>query len=186
MPTYAELLKDPRWQKKRLEILQRDAWTCTNCGDKDKTLHVHHRYYRYGKNPWEYDEDAYQTLCEPCHTARTSLDKAFKAALEEEFDKERALGYLQCLVALDNCTEVRVRTYEHALGVADAIGSGIDADDVLGCIGPENVFFPVELQIDVATGRWTRDSDAETRMARRKLTIAAEKIAQMIRKDSGE
>ncbi len=29
--TYAEQLKDPRWQKRRLEILQRDEWRCL-CG----------------------------------------------------------------------------------------------------------------------------------------------------------
>lgn len=26
--TYAEKLKDPRWQKRRLEIFERDDWTC--------------------------------------------------------------------------------------------------------------------------------------------------------------
>lgn len=49
--SYLELLKDPRWQKRRLEILERDGWECQNCGGKDKTLHVHHKRYR-GK-PWE-------------------------------------------------------------------------------------------------------------------------------------
>lgn len=29
--SYAEQLKDPRWQKKRLEILNRDEWKCTWC-----------------------------------------------------------------------------------------------------------------------------------------------------------
>ena len=30
--TYTEKLKDPRWQKKRLEILERDNWECQDCG----------------------------------------------------------------------------------------------------------------------------------------------------------
>jgi len=67
--TYAEKLKDPRWQKKRLEILERDSFMCKNCGRDDKTLHVDHKIYRKGFDPWEYDETDLQTLCEDCHKA---------------------------------------------------------------------------------------------------------------------
>jgi 5-methylcytosine-specific restriction endonuclease McrA len=31
--TYSELLKSPKWQKKRLEIMSRDKFTCKKCGD---------------------------------------------------------------------------------------------------------------------------------------------------------
>lgn len=65
--TYAEKLKDPRWQRKRLEILQRDDFTCQNCLATDKTLHIHHGYYRRGLEPWEYDGTTLWTLCEDCH-----------------------------------------------------------------------------------------------------------------------
>jgi 5-methylcytosine-specific restriction endonuclease McrA len=68
MSTYAELLKDPRWQRKRLEILNRDEWMCM-CGDTTTTLHVHHRYYVKGRDPWEYPDFCYVTLCETCHGA---------------------------------------------------------------------------------------------------------------------
>lgn len=65
--SYAEKLKDPRWQKKRLEILQRDEWTCRYCGDKETTLHVHHDFYIPGEEPWEADEYFLITLCSDCH-----------------------------------------------------------------------------------------------------------------------
>ena len=65
--TYSEKLKDPRWQKKRLRILERDNWTCRRCLSADKTLHVHHRYYIKGANPWEYHDEVLRTLCEDCH-----------------------------------------------------------------------------------------------------------------------
>jgi hypothetical protein len=65
--SYFEKLKDPRWQKLRLEIMQRDGFACVNCGDKDSTLHVHHKFYRKGAAPWEYLDDALETLCEACH-----------------------------------------------------------------------------------------------------------------------
>lgn len=64
---YLEKLKDPRWQKKRLEILQRDEWTCKICFDGESTLHVHHRYYTYGADPWDYPNEALVTLCHACH-----------------------------------------------------------------------------------------------------------------------
>jgi len=70
--TYAEKLRDPRWQKKRLEVLQRDGWTCQRCNAKDKTLHVHHYHYVRGKEPWEYENNSLVTLCERCHEIEAS------------------------------------------------------------------------------------------------------------------
>lgn len=71
--SYSEKLKDPRWQKKRLEILQRDNWTCTSCGGTKTTLHVHHKYYTYGNEPWEYNNNVLITLCEHCHKSEESF-----------------------------------------------------------------------------------------------------------------
>jgi hypothetical protein len=67
MKTYSEKLKDPRWQRKRLEIMERDTFTCVICGDDKSTLNVHHTYYGKGKLPWDYDIKHLITLCEPCH-----------------------------------------------------------------------------------------------------------------------
>lgn len=64
--SYSELLKDPRWQKKRLIILERDEWTCQLCGDESSELHVHHKKY-VGK-PWECPDKQLQTLCKTCHS----------------------------------------------------------------------------------------------------------------------
>lgn len=68
--TYLEKLKDPRWQKKRLEVLSRDDFSCTGCGDNSSTLHVHHISYQ-GNNPWDTDLDLLRTLCEYCHNEET-------------------------------------------------------------------------------------------------------------------
>jgi hypothetical protein len=64
---YYEKLKDPRWQKLRLEIMQRDDFTCQMCGDKNKTLNVHHRRYIKNTEPWDYPPHTLVTLCEICH-----------------------------------------------------------------------------------------------------------------------
>jgi hypothetical protein len=68
--TYAEKLRDPRWQKKRLEILNLDNWTCRICGDTETTLHVHHLLYIRGREPWNYVDEVFMTLCEDCHLAQ--------------------------------------------------------------------------------------------------------------------
>lgn len=65
--TYKEQLLDPRWQKKRLVILDRDGWTCRYCGNTKKTLHVHHNYYIKGNLAWDYPDDSLCTLCSDCH-----------------------------------------------------------------------------------------------------------------------
>jgi len=69
--SYLEKLKDPRWQKKRLKIFERDEWSCQNCASEEKTLCVHHRYYLQGSDPWEYPDEALVTLCEECHKEET-------------------------------------------------------------------------------------------------------------------
>ena len=66
--SYSKQLKDPRWQKLRLRILERDGWMCQLCGAEHLTLHVHHGFYD-GRKPWEYPPDSLWTLCETCHEA---------------------------------------------------------------------------------------------------------------------
>ena len=70
MKTYSEKLKDPRWQRKRLEVLERNDFHCEMCGDGEATLHVHHKTYFKGREPWEYDADQLAALCEECHGIR--------------------------------------------------------------------------------------------------------------------
>lgn len=66
--TYAEKLKHPLWQKKRLSILERDNFTCSLCHNKEETLHVHHHLYEFGKDPWDYPNDLLVTYCATCHS----------------------------------------------------------------------------------------------------------------------
>lgn len=65
--TYGEKLQDPKWQRKRLEIMRRDDFTCQLCGDKETTLNVHHHEYWPNTEPWNYPDDNFQTLCRWCH-----------------------------------------------------------------------------------------------------------------------
>jgi 5-methylcytosine-specific restriction endonuclease McrA len=92
--TYSEQLKDPRWQRKRLEVMQRDEFKCCECGSTSKTLHVHHRYYVSHRYPWEYPNFCYRTVCDECHyeirqsveDLRQSIDEGSTEAHGDEWE----------------------------------------------------------------------------------------------------
>lgn len=65
--TYAEQLRHPNWQRRRLEILSAAGWQCTCCYAQDKPLHVHHRRYIRGRMAWDYEDADLQALCDDCH-----------------------------------------------------------------------------------------------------------------------
>lgn len=99
--SYAEKLRDPRWQKKRLEILERDEWMCQNCFDSESTLVVHHRRYLKGTEPWEYPNGLLLTLCVNCHECERVYRQEYESRLLEELKshfladdiRELALGF---------------------------------------------------------------------------------------------
>ena len=78
--TYWQKLKDPRWQKKRLEVLQESEFHCQVCGDGEETLHVHHKEYFKGREPWEYDVKQLAVLCESCHSIHHSEEDELNLA----------------------------------------------------------------------------------------------------------
>lgn len=110
--TYAEKLKDPRWQKKRLEILNRDNFTCRagSCFETEKTLHVHHLDYIHGNDPWDYPDYYFLTVCEDCHNDITEnrrdneqlLIRSFRLQLHDTFIQRCATQ----IFASDNLHEI--------------------------------------------------------------------------------
>lgn len=95
--TYAEKLKDQRWQKKRLELLEAAEWKCQNdcCrNEKDKpTLHVHHKLYLRKTDPWDYEDWAYQVLCDECHETEQRLMETAHSMLAK-------IPYLQTVLVM--------------------------------------------------------------------------------------
>lgn len=86
---YSEKLKDPRWQKKRLEIFNRDEFACSVCFDTESTLCVHHKHYIKNLEPWEYPNELLTTLCSSCHEYETEnmslAENKLIQALKEKF-----------------------------------------------------------------------------------------------------
>lgn len=75
--TYFEKLRDPRWQKKRLEAMSAVDFSCEMCGDCESTLNVHHKQYFKGREPWEYDIGQLVTLCESCHKEHHASEDSY-------------------------------------------------------------------------------------------------------------
>lgn len=85
--SYSEKLQNPLWQRKRLEIFDRDNWTCQQCGDKTTQLEIHHTSYWSQFEPWEYPNDMLITVCHRCHgteQVRFHYEKSLVTALREK------------------------------------------------------------------------------------------------------
>lgn len=123
MKTYKEQLRDPRWQRRRMEILDRDKFRCRHCASEEKTLHVHHLFYETGRAPWEYPEHAYLTLCEDCHAEeernKTVSDWRLIASLRALGADNKALDRLSLMLEeLATCTKFpgsSLQRFEEAL-----------------------------------------------------------------------
>jgi len=89
--TYAEKLRDPRWQRRRLEIMQLARFQCERCDADSKTLVVHHLVYRVGSEPWCYPDNELVCLCQECHDSEHDMSAEDRAGMDEE---ARGEGFL--------------------------------------------------------------------------------------------
>lgn len=62
---YYQDLEHPKWQTKRMIIINRDK-QCALCGSH-LNLQAHHTKYIKGKRAWEYPNSTLVTLCRDCH-----------------------------------------------------------------------------------------------------------------------
>lgn len=106
--TYSEKLKDPRWQKKRLEIMNRDSFTCQVCYSETDTLNVHHLVYFKNTEPWDYINDHLVTLCENCHKTESSIN--INKAMADLMICKQSLIYILALLKQIIPTEVNSKT----------------------------------------------------------------------------
>lgn len=98
--SYYELLKHPKWQEKRLRIMERAGFKCENCEENESMLAVHHSYYERGLDPWEYPDESLHCLCDPCHKYAETLRVGINRLLGE-MDFSRLLQLLGILKGLD-------------------------------------------------------------------------------------
>lgn len=104
---YSRKLADPRWQKRRLEILQRDKFTCTCCADTESELHVHH--LKYTGEPYEAPEQDLKTLCNVCHYISTYVYKDKQISHAHKFLYEDGLNIIVIHLVSGTVTLFRYR-----------------------------------------------------------------------------
>jgi len=98
--TYQDQIKSPKWQKKRLEVLNERRFACEECRGKYTQLHVHHSYYKKGKKIWEYENYELRCLCEDCHKECHRINDEILHALGmleivgDMDQKKQVLGYV--------------------------------------------------------------------------------------------
>lgn len=124
MSTYSELLRDPRWQKKRLKALEAAGWKCKACGDSDETLHVHHIRYIKGRKPWEYELNELKVLCAGCHEQAHDSKEVMLLLLADAVDPWELIGL--CAGYLDSTVDLSETSAREAVPngcpLATAIG----------------------------------------------------------------
>ena len=130
--TYAEKLKDPRWQKKRLEIFNRDNWKCTKCGNDKITLAVHHE--SYSGNPWEVSNDKLTTICEPCHKKEHKISELKKYEEEIVYGKK----YRVCSIWSDRTVDFIFKPHQKSKSIIDLENERGEISEKL--IGNDNEF----------------------------------------------
>lgn len=78
--SYREKLQDARWIRKRDFVRKRAEYKCEDCGSL-MNLQVHHCYYMFDFEPWEYPLDALRCLCESCHLTRANTERILRSHL---------------------------------------------------------------------------------------------------------
>jgi hypothetical protein len=91
---YHEQLKDPLWQRKRLEKMQEAGWKCEICGDGSEELNIHHLEYN-GKQAWEYDTTGLECLCRTCHSLMHMDINKVKAHAERLCVKHKIVRFIE-------------------------------------------------------------------------------------------
>jgi hypothetical protein len=127
-----ELLRDARWQQKRLEVFVASGWKCQRCGCEPLQvggeLHVHHHRYR-NVMPWEYTLDELAAVCSRCHDDLTEQRAKLKEALfryeSAYLPLDRVIGYVLAQVEMRDGGKVDLGTVTVAAGVGDAVGCDV-------------------------------------------------------------
>ena len=130
---YSEKLKDPRWQKKRLQVMEKAKFKCVECGDSKSTLAVHHSVYFKGNDPWDYPDELLRCFCEKCHERHHSLRQEM-AALSGMMDITRmssVVGYMYALSGVIHKNKHKVVQFaniEMAVGYFSALFCALAAE----------------------------------------------------------
>lgn len=148
MSTFWEKYKDPRWQRKRLVVMENANFCCEGCGSDSKTLNVHHKLYRRGHDPWDYSDSELMCLCEACHQSWHWVKENFNVSLQYmDFAAYREVVGYAIGVSLRSANaevEVYFKSEEGKRGAARALN--ISDEKISEVCGPNGVITAGALQ----------------------------------------
>lgn len=111
-------------------MLDAADWKCAHCDGGENTLHVHHKLYRKGAKPWEYEDKELIVLCANCHKS----DHQLRDDIAEELARvgngffPQVIGYLRGLRIVNESYDEGVDLKEKiemggdfGIGVMDAL-----------------------------------------------------------------
>lgn len=128
--SYSDLLRDPRWQKKRLEVLTIAGFACSKCKCATRNIQVHHKQYRHGAAPWDYENDELEVLCDLCHeiehadltaeelSHEEKISQASKSMMTAETAGDRRSWFAAVRQLIGQRTPEAVRKLELRKGIA--------------------------------------------------------------------
>ena len=95
---YRIKLKDPKWIERANNIRHLDDYECIDCGlsfvkDKDK-LDVHHTYYDFNKEIYDYPDKNLICLCHSCHSKEHKIGKSLDAKFKKYLKSLKKEGLL--------------------------------------------------------------------------------------------
>jgi hypothetical protein len=124
---YAQQIKHPNWQKKRLEVLEFNDFQCENCGESGQELHVHHPFYKRGAMIWQYDLEELMCLCHKCHKDAHAKDEEIKYLLaDRNICKSEVIGVLK---AMNDSPYTQLDSYEEVEGYLNYYGISGELQD---------------------------------------------------------
>lgn len=94
---YSDQIHLPKWQRLRLRVMERDQWLCTECGNGERELHVHHKYYIKDRPIWKYPISALLTLCDKCHKDEHHYDSRAVMRSAKNLHDEKRIEHLASL-----------------------------------------------------------------------------------------
>jgi len=162
---YSDQINSPKWQKKRLDILNLHGFKCEKCGNEDKQLHVHHTRYIKGRKAWEYDNDIFEVLCCDCHEKEHKQVKEKQVVgvvsekyigLIKSFDKiklsERSIFYLRETIGCYNELGY-FNTVDDLIEAIFCCNSTGMTDDIIKIINDKNKLDGLEITVSIMSSQ---------------------------------
>lgn len=132
--SYRSQYFDPRWQKKRLEVMEQQGFTCQRCKSTEKTLSVHHNQYIPNRDVWDYKNSQLSVLCQDCHGDLHAEDDLLNDLISRippySFERKTIAyligGYLEKEPMLKDATSFQELHYNAGLLALKMVSNAVD------------------------------------------------------------